>query len=438
MGHERFHYKNLEEIKKRADELQVHIPFSLNTELLTKEVSFGNVTLKNRLGIAPLEGADGLADGSPSELTLRRYLRYARGGAGLIWIEAIALAPEARCGTKQMMLTRENLDNFKTFVAAIREAGMQANGFSPYLVIQAHHSGRYSAPGGVAAPLIAYRHPVLDQGMAIDDSCIVSDDYLKKVEEEFAEFALLAKEAGFDAVDVKCCHGYLLTELTSAYQRSGLYGGSFENRTRLLRNSIAAAKVHETKEFMVTARIGIYDGLAWPYGFGVKEGGGNTPDMEEPIRLMKSLYEDYGISMVNLTVGNPCVYKHMNRPYDNGAYIPDEHPLEGMARICKCIGEVKKAVPEMFVSASAPSYLRQYAGNYTAGAVEEGLLDQMLFGRMAYANPDFAKQIVCDGRIDPAKTCVACGSCEALISNGKPTGCVVRDGDVYLKYFKEL
>ena len=133
-------------------EIGVYIPFSQNTELLTKEVSFGNVTLKNRLGIAPLEGADGLADGSPSELTLRRYLRYARGGSGMIWIEAIALAPEARCGTKQMMLTKDNLDNFKAFTAAIREAGMQANGFAPYLVIQAHHSGRYSAPGGKAAP----------------------------------------------------------------------------------------------------------------------------------------------------------------------------------------------------------------------------------------------------------------------------------------------
>ena len=50
----------------------------------------------------------------------------------------------------------------------------------------------------------------------------------------------------------------------------------------------------------------------------------------------------------------------------------------------------------------------------------------------------FANQIARDGMIDPAKTCVACGSCEALISNGKPTGCVVRDGNVYLKYYKEI
>lgn len=438
MQHERFHYKNLEEIKAKADELKVHIPLSQNTDILNQEVTFGNVTLKNRLGIAPLEGADGLSDGSPSELTLRRYLRYARGGSGLIWIEAVAVAPEARCGTKQLMLTADTLESFKKFTELIKDAGMKANGFAPYLVIQAHHSGRYSSPQGIPAPLIAYRHPECDKGLPVDDSCIVTDDYLKKVEEEFADFALLAKKAGFDAVDVKCCHGYLLTELTSAYQRPGLYGGSFENRTRLLRNSIAASKVHEDDRFLVTARIGIYDGLAWPYGFGVKEGGDASPDMEEPIRLVRSLYTDYGVPMVNLTVGNPCVYKHINRPYDNGVYIPDEHPLYGMARISSLIGEVKKAVPEMFISASAPSYMRQYAGFYTAGAVQEGLLDHMLFGRMAYANPDFANQIACAGQIDPDKTCVACGSCEALIGGGKPTGCVVRDSEVYLKYFKEL
>ena len=142
--------------------------------------------------------------------------------------------------------------------------------------------------------------------------------------------------------------------------------------------------------------------------------------------------------MVNLTVGNPCVFKHINRPFDIGAYVPDEHPLCGIERISRLIGEVKKAVPGMFISASAPSYLRQFAASYTAGAVEEGLLDHMIFGRMAYANPDFPHQIAQLGDIDPARTCVSCGKCEELIGGGKPTGCPVRDTDIYLKYYREL
>lgn len=437
MKHERFSYKSLEEIKAKAEELGVLLPFARDTHVLTQEVSFGNVTLKNRMGIAPMEGADALPDGSPSELTLRRYVREAEGGSGMIWFEAISIVPEGRSSAHQLMLTRENLDNYKKFTAAIKEAGRKANGFAPYLIMQANHSGRYSNPQGKPAPLIAYRHPEYEKLRAADDSCIVTDDYLKGLEEKFGEAALLAKEAGFDAVDIKACHGYLLMELLSAYQRPGLYGGSFENRTRLLRNGIAAAKVHEDEQFLVTARIGIYDGFAYPYGFGVKEGEGLEPDMEEPIRLVRTLHETYGLPMVNLTMGNPYVSTHVTRPFDGGKYIPDEHPLYGVARIIQGIGEVKKAVPDMFISASGPSYLRQYSDLYAAGAVEEGLCDNILFGRMSFANPAFPKQIMENGRIDSKMICVACGKCGDLIRAGKPTGCIVRDTEVYLKYYRE-
>ena len=437
MKHERFAYKSLEDIRRKAEELQVHLPFAKDTHVLMQEVSFGNVTLKNRMGVAPMEGADALADGSPSELTLRRYVRDAQGGSAMIWFEAISIVPEGRSSAHQLMLTRENLEHYKRFTAAIREAGMRANGFAPYLVMQANHSGRYSNPQGKPAPMIAYRHPEYEKLRPADDGCIVTDDYLKGLEESFGEAALLAKEAGFDAVDIKACHGYLLMELLSAYQRPGLYGGSLENRSRLLRNAIAAAKVYEDARFLVTARIGIYDGFAWPYGFGVREGKGSEPDMEEPVSLVRMLYEKYGLPMVNLTMGNPYVSTHVTRPFDGGKYIPDEHPLYGVARLINGIGRVKKAVPGMFISASGPSYLRQYSDLYAAGAVEEGLCDNMLFGRMSFADPEFPRQIMENGRIAAGQTCVACGICGDLIGAGKPPGCTVRDTDVYLKYYRE-
>lgn len=437
MKHERFTYKSLDEIKAKAEELQIHLPFGSDTHVLRERVSFGNVTLENRMGIAPMEGADGLPDGSPSELTLRRYVREAEGASGMIWFEAISIVPEGRSSAHQLMLTRDNLENYKKFTSAIREAGIRANGFAPYLVMQANHSGRYSNPQGRPAPMIAYRHPEYEKLRAADDSCIVSDEYLKGLEEKFGEAAFLAKQAGFDAVDVKACHGYLLAELLSAYERPGLYGGDFENRTRLLRNGIASAKAHEDSGFLVTSRISIYDGYAYPYGFGVREGNGAEPDMEEPIRLMRILHEKYGMPMVNLTMGNPYVNTHVTRPFDGGKYIPQEHPLYGVARMIRGIGEVKRAIPDMFISASGPSYLRQYSDLYAAGAIEEGLCDNMLFGRMAFANPAFPKQIMETGRMDAQKTCVACGKCGDLIRAGKPAGCVVRDTDVYLKYYRE-
>ncbi len=437
MKHEKFTYKSLEEIKGKAKELGVHLPFAEDTRILSEPLQIGGAVLKNRLGTAPMEGADSLADGSPSEMTKRRYIRNAEGGSGTLWFEAISIVPEGRSSRHQLMLTRENLDAYKRLTEEIKEAGRKKTGEAPFLVMQANHSGRYSNPEGKPAPLIAYRHPEYEKLRPADDSCIVSDDYLKSLEEKFGEAAFLAREAGFDAVDIKACHGYLLAELTSAYTRPGEYGGSLENRTRLLRNGIQAAKAFASKEFLITARIGIYDGFAYPYGFGVKEGEGTKPDLAEPIALVKRLHEEYGLPYLNLTMGNPYVSTHVTRPFDHGKYVPEEHPLEGVARMINGIGQVKKAVPKMCISASGPSYLRQYSDLFAAGAIEEGLCDQMLFGRLSFADPEFPEEIFTAGRVNTKKVCVACGKCGDLIRAGKPTGCVVRDSKIYLPYYRE-
>ena len=437
MAHEKFHYKTLEDVQEKAQELHLSLPFAADTKILAAPLKIGSITLHNRLGIAPMEGADSLPDGSPSDYTLRRYVKEAAGGSAVIWFEAISIVEEGRSSRTQLLLTKDNLEQYKVFTNTVKEAGIKANGFAPYLIMQANHSGRYSNPDNQPAPMIAYRHPYLEQYRAADDSCIVTDDYLRGLEEKFGEAARLAKEAGFDAVDIKSCHGYLLAELSSAYHRPGMYGGSYENRTRLLKNGIRAAKVYEDSEFQVTARLGIYDGYAYPYGFGVSEDSGLTPDATEPIRLVRELKEE-GLSMINLTMGNPYATTHVTRPYDAGKYIPEEHPLVGIGRMIHGIESVKRAVPEMIVWGSAPTYLRQFSDLFTAGAVEEGYCDGMLFGRMAFADPDFANEIVRNGRIDPKRVCLTCGKCGDLIRAHKPTGCIVRDPETFLPFYKEF
>lgn len=438
MSQERFHYKTLEEVKERAEELKVYLPFSSSTDILKTPLKVGNVTFHNRMGIAPMEGADSLEDGSPSDYTIRRYVNEAIGGSALIWFEAISIVPEGRSSKTQLLLTEENVESYKRMNEKIKEAGRKANGFEPYLIMQANHSGRYSNPDNRPAPMIAYRHPQLEQYRAADDSCIVTDDYLKSLEESFGKAALLAKKAGFDAVDIKSCHGYLLAELLSAYDRPGQYGGNYENRTRLLKNGIKAAKVWEDENFQVTCRLGIYDGYEYPWGFGVSEGSGLKPDLKEPIRLVKELYGNCGIQIMNLTMGNPYATTHVTRPFDMGKYEPEEHPFTGIGRMIAGIGEVKKAVPEMVIFGSAPTYLRQFADLYTAGAVEEGFCDGMLFGRMAFADPDYANEIIKNGRIDPKRVCMTCGKCGDLIRAHKPTGCVIRDPKTFMPFYKEF
>jgi len=428
----------MEDLQATLRTLGIALPFAKDTSILATPLSFGGQTVPNRMGIAPMEGADSLPDGSPSEYTLRRYVNEALGGSAVIWFEAISIVEEGRSSQTQLLLTSETAEQYKAFTSAIKEAGLKANGYAPYLIMQANHSGRYSNPNNRPAPMIAYRHPELEQYRAADDSCIVSDDYLKGLEEKFGEAAKLAKEVGFDAIDIKSCHGYLLAELSSAYTRPGLYGGSYENRTRLLKNGIRAAKVWEDESFKVTSRLGIYDGYAWPYGFGVSEGSGATPDLSEPTRLVHEMYHELGLRMIDLTMGNPYATTHVTRPFDFGKYQPDEHPLLGIHRMIEGIGQVKKAVPEMVIYGSAPTYLRQYADLYVAGAVEQGMCDGMLFGRMAFADPDYANEIIHKGRIDPGRVCVTCGKCGDLIRAHKPTGCVVRNSKTFLPFYKEF
>lgn len=436
MEHERFHCRSLEDVTQRAAELGLSLPFAADCTALAQPLTVRSHTFPNRLGIAPMEGADSLPDGSPSEYTTRRYVNEAIGGSAVIWFEAISIVEEGRSSQTQLLLTKDTLESYKRLTAAVKQAGQRANGYAPYLILQANHSGRYSNPGNRPAPLIAYRHPELEQYRAADDSCIVSDDYLKHLEETFGEASALAKEAGFDAVDIKACHGYLLAELLSAYDRPGEYGGSLENRTRLLRNGILAAKVYEDEQFMVTSRLGIYDGYTCRHGFGINAEG--QFDLSEPKQLVRQLHDAYGLSMVCLTMGNPYATTHVTRPFDFGKYVPEEHPFTGLHRMIYGIGEVKKAVPEMAVFASAPSYLRQYADLFSAGAVEQGLCDGMLFGRMAFADPDFANEILKTGRIDPKRVCLTCGKCGDLIRAHKPTGCVVRDPASFLGFYREF
>ena len=438
MAHEKFHYGCLEDLINKLNELDLCLPFAEDTGILAAPLKVRHITMPNRLGIAPMEGADSMPDGSPSDHTMRRYINEAIGGSAVIWFEAISIVQEGRSSKTQLLLSRDNLENYKALTEKVKEAGRKKNGYAPYLIMQANHSGRYSNPDNRPAPMTAYRHPYLEQYRAADDSCIVTDDYLKGLEEAFGEAAKLAKEAGFDAVDIKCCHGYLLAELSSAYTRPGNYGGSYENRTRLLKHSIQAAKVYENDTFQVTSRLGIYDGYAYPYGFGVSQTSGLSPDLTEPIRLVKELYEDYGLAMVDLTMGNPYATTHVTRPYDMGKYVPDEHPLTGIARIIQGIGTVKNAVPGMVVYGSAPTYLRQYTDLFTAGAVKEGFCDGMLFGRMAFADPDFANEIIRYGRINPKRVCMTCGKCGDLIRAHKPTGCVIRDPDIFMPFYRDF
>ena len=432
-----FHYKSAEEFLGEAASLGLSIPFSDDTALLAKPVSLSKKTIPNRIAIQPMEGCDSNPDGSPGELTVRRYDRFAKSGAGLIWFEACAVVPEGRANPLQSWITKDNLDTFKALTDRIRETAVREGNPAPVIIMQATHSGRYSKPEGVPAPMIAYNNPLFEKDAPIDKSRIVTDDYLYALIDRFGEAAHLAELAGFDGVDIKACHRYLNSELLSAYEREGNFGGSFENRTRLLREGIAAAKASVSGGFIVTSRMNIYDGFPYPYGFGVTPGGGITPDLTEGKKLVGILHKELGLELLDITIGNPYVNPHVNRPADSLPYEPVESPLAGLERIIRSVGEVQKEYPDLRIIGSGLSYPRQFADRVAAGALAEGCFTMAGFGRMAFAYPDFPKTVLSGEPLDPRKCCITCGKCSLLMRYGSTAGCVARDS-YYTELFKEV
>ena len=428
-------YLTKESFLEQNELLGTSLPYSEDISILASPITVAGITLPNRLACQAMEGCDGNADGTPAELTLRRYKRLAEGGSAIIWFEATACREDGRANPRQLWIKKDNLDAFKSIVNDIKENALKANGFEPLVIMQATHSGRYSKPHGAPEPLIAYNNPIFEGNDPIDKSRILSDGELDRIGAALIDSAKLAEEAGFDGVDIKCCHRYINSELLSAYTREGKYGGSFENRTRLLRESIAGAMQATGKGFVVSSRLNVYDGFEYPYGFGVKNGGGLAFDPEEPVRLLKEL-RTLGVELLNITMGNPYFNPHVNRPFALGAYDPGEHPLEGVARMLKGIALLKKEVPDMKIISSALSYLGVVAPEVCAGFIKEGGFDFCGFGRTILAYPDYANDVLAGG-MKKEKVCICCSKCSEMMRAGGTPGCVVRD-KLYTDLYREF
>ena len=186
-----------------------------------------------------------------------------------------------------------------------------------------------------------------------------------------------------------------------------------------------------TGKYVFSSRLNAYDGFPYPYGFGVEEGGGLVPKIDEAVELVGLLQKEFGIPFIDITIGNPYKNPHVNRPYDVGNYVPDEHPFTGLSRMMRCVSTIQKAHPDLPVIGSAFSYLRQYSANLAAGMLAGGHAAMAGFGRMAFANPDFPNQLKEHGAIDAAKVCLTCGNCAQLLRAGIPAGCVIRDRESY-------
>lgn len=421
---------------------------------LAEPAEVAGLAIGNRWCIHPMEGWDANRDGSPTEWTLRRWQNFGRSGAKLIWGgEAAAVRSDGRANPNQTLALASNERGLSTLRSELLEAHVDALGSTEGLVVglQLTHSGRFCRPHDKVKfePRIAYHHPLLDAKFGIDpadDSIVWTDAQLDGLIEDYVRAARLAEQCGFDFVDVKACHGYLLHEFLSARARPGRYGGDLAGRSRLLLSIIDA--IHSAcPDLAVGVRLSFFDVLPfeggtalgqpvkWPAGQPYEAGFGCDPEdplqmqLDEPIALVEAL-RDAGVRLLNLTAGCPYYTPHIQRPAifpPSDGYQPPEDPLCGVVRQIDAAAQCKAAVPEMFVVGSGYTYLQDYLPHVAQAVVRQGAIDSVGLGRMVLSYPELPADVLAGRPWQRKKVCRTFSDCTTAPRNGMISGCFPLD-----------
>jgi 2,4-dienoyl-CoA reductase-like NADH-dependent reductase (Old Yellow Enzyme family) len=430
--HAKFGLRTADDLAAEAGRLGLDVPYEESVSILLEKTTLAGRPVPNRLAVLPMEGADAGADGAPSEWTVRRYLRYAAGGSGLIWCEATAVRGDGRSNPRQLMLTERTLGGFGKLAEAVRETARKewGPGHRPLFILQLTHSGRFSKPAGIPEPKIVQRNLHLDPLHALPpDYPLVPDGELEEIRDGFVGAAELAAAAGFDGVDVKACHGYLVGETLAAHARAGsAFGGPFPNRARLLLDTVRLIR-EEAPGLLVTSRISASDTVPFPFGFGMDPEEPDRIDLAEPKALL-ALLAGAGAEFLSVSLGIPAWKPHYGRPFDEpvpGGRVPDEHPLEGVARHLRIAAELQLSSPRTALVGAGYSWLRALGPNVGAAMVSSGRTAIVGLGRGALAYPDFLKDLAEKGRLDRRKVCTTCSLCSHSLRRQMRVGCTVRD-----------
>jgi NADPH2 dehydrogenase len=420
---------------------------------LAQPLRLGQLTAGNRWCIHPMEGWDANRDGTPSELTLRRWQRFGESGAKWIWGgEAAAVVPEGRANPNQTLATEHNLGGLRQLLETLRRAHAAAGDSVDDLVVglQLTHSGRYCKPEDHRRwqPRIAYHHPLLDARLKIapdDDSVVMGDDAIHHLIDAYVSAAHRARQVGFDFVDVKACHGYLLHEFLSARSRPGPFGGDLAGRTRALFTIIE--RIQAEVGLAVGVRLSVFDFLpfekghtvgvpmAWPagqpypYAFGARSDQPLEIDLTEPLWLIGQLHER-GVIAVNVSCGSPYYNPHIQRPAlfpPSDGYPPPEDPLCGVARQIHTTAAIKAHFPELPIVGTGYTYLQEFLPLVAQATVRQKMVDAVGLGRMVLSYPALPRDSLAGTAPARKLVCRTFSDCTTAPRSGIVSGCYPLD-----------
>jgi len=413
----------------------------------------------NRVAIHPMEGWDGTTEGGVTDPVRRRWQRFGESGAKLICGgEAMAIRPDGRANPNQLIINRTNQSGLAELRDVLLNAHQEKFGATEDLVIgfQLTHSGRFCRPKGKFnyEPKIAYRHPILDGKFGVlSDENVFSDEEVEILIADFVKAARIAVEVGADFVDIKHCHGYLLHEFLGAYTRPGRYGGSFENRTRILREIVEGIRA-DGNDIDLAVRLSTFDMVPFrpdpdksqsnklgpgipeehetpfPYQFGVNHEDPTQIDLKETFGFV-NLCSELGVKLLNTSAGVPYYTPHLQRPAaypPSDGYQPAYDPLVDVARQINVVRDLKSQLPEgMAIIASGLSYLQEYLPHVCQALLREGWTDMVGLGRVVLSYPDILDDAMNHGELKKRLICRTFSDCTTAPRKGLPSGCFPLD-----------
>jgi len=357
-------------------------------DILFEPIKINKTEIKNRI-VYPSFSLLYSNDGTINDRYIEYFRERAKGGAGIVTVGSV-IFDNTGMGFNAMELTcDENIPSFKKLSTAIKDEGAKA-------WLQLYHAGAYASSKIMKgkqpiapSPVFSKYSKETPREMTVDEIDIIHEGFILGAER--------AKAAGFEGIELIGSAGYLITQFLSPLTniRTDKYGGSFENRTRFVRELIEKMRKRLGPDFPITIRMAGNDFVP-----------GSNTDLETP--LIAKVYEEAGIDAISVTGG----WHESHVPQ-----LSRELPRGGFSYLAKAI----KGAVSIPVFAS-----NRIADPYTAEQIiKNGWADMINLARILIADP-FWPQKVKDGLINEICPCVACsqGCADEFFSN-RPVQCLV-------------
>lgn len=343
----------------------------------------GKVTIKNRLVMSPMGCGLANLDGTPSEDMIAFYEARAIGGVGLIIPEITRVNDVHGAGLmRQLSVTKDrHIEPLSKLAEAVHKHGSK-------IFIQLHHPGRETVSALLGGQPVVAPSPIPCKYLKQETRELKTEE-VKELIKQFIEGAIRVQKAGCDGVELHAAHGYLLQQFLSPYtnKREDEYGGSFENRLRMIKEIIKGIRKECGSDFPIGVRLSVEEFL---------EKTGVTEDyihIQDGIKIAMAL-EEAGIDFIDVSCGL----------YETG--ITSVEPIsfpQGWRRDMIMAVKSHVNIPVIGVSAiKEPAVAEKF--------LEDGVEDFVSMGRTWLADEAWGKKVQ-EGREKEIRRCVSCLRC---------------------------